>query len=119
MTLKDAEPGILPPQYSNFALAEPAVTGGIDNSNVQEFKTGLQSDIDSLRRQGKQPKMVLDLTQVSQLKGMALRALMEISKDLRKNHGEIVLANVSDAVKENLNMVGFTRTTTLGTPAKP
>ena len=117
MTIKEASEGVLPKEFvKDYVLADPTVVGILDSSNAEEFKSGLQADIEALKQKGKHPKIVLDMAQITELKAGSLRAIKDIDMELRKNHGDLVLANASPEILANLNIIAFDKTTKLGTP---
>lgn len=58
-------------------------------------------------------KLVLDFAQVAYISSAGLRALLIGQKTAASKHGEMVLINVSPAVQQVLDMVGFSQILTI------
>jgi len=113
MTIKEAPPGLLPNPYDKgYTLIEPVVKAEVVVSSSEQLRAGIKADIKTL-------KVILDLSEIEFIAPMGIRALIAEQNELKKNKGEIVLANVPKRVAGALDFMGVAqnfKTITLGTP---
>lgn len=80
------------------------VKGRIDSATAPQFAEALEATTNAGRF-----RMVIDMTGVDFMSSAGFRALLSSQRVCRRyNRGEIVLAAVSDRVKEALELAGFT-----------
>ena len=120
MTIKEAPPGLLPNPYDKgYTLIEPVVKAEVVVSSSEQLRAGIKADIKTLKDQKKPLKVILDLSEIEFIAPMGIRALIAEQNELKKNKGEIVLANVPKRVAGALDFMGVVqnfKTITLGTP---
>ncbi len=93
--------------HSHTAMANTAVTvihleGELDTNTVKELETALNEMFSHKRY-----KIVLDMKKLTYISSSGFGMLAGIIQDVRKNKGDIKIANVSPDVKEVLQMLEF------------
>ena len=78
------------------------VVGRITSENASEFDAVLAELIDKGRYE-----LVLDLSAVSYMSSAGLRALVGALRTCKRYSGDVRLANISDRVKEVLDLAGL------------
>ena len=78
---------------SNNAVTVVDIEGVLDINTVSDFETLLQ---DLFKK--KQYKLVLNMKQLTYISSAGFGVLMSIIKDVRKNRGDIKIANVSSDI---------------------
>ena len=76
-----------------------AVSGRVDTVTAPEFEAGLKF--------GSAKSVVIDLSNVPYMSSAGLRLLLSAHKTLHGRGGELKIANVQAAVKEVLDITGF------------
>ena len=80
------------------------VKGRVDSATAAQLGEALEETTKS-----GQHKIVLDMSEVEQMSSAGMRVLIVTQKECKRlNRGEVVLAVVSDRIKEALDLVGFT-----------
>lgn len=80
------------------------VSGRIDSATAPQLAQALQALTENNRF-----KIVLDLAKVEYMSSAGLRTLLATQRQCRRyNRGELVLAAVPKAIKETLELAGFT-----------
>ena len=76
-----------------------SVSGRIDTVTAPQFEAGLKF--------GDATQVVIDLANVSYMSSAGLRLLLSSHKAMLAKGGELKIANVQDAVREVLDITGF------------
>lgn len=77
--------------------------GRLDTLNVQEIETELRSFCTDGPK-----KVVIDLSRTEYVASSGLRVMLQMTRELMKNGGAIVLAGLKPAVRKIFEMAGFT-----------
>ncbi len=78
------------------------IRGRVDSTNATKLGDSLSEQIDAGRNQ-----IVLDLSNVEYMSSAGLREIVAALKKVKKNNGDLRLANLSPRVKEVLDLAGL------------
>ncbi len=79
------------------------ISGRIDSSNASELDETLKQLADQDRHQ-----LVLNLAQVDYMSSAGLRAVVTALRTCKKNNGDVRISQISERVKEVLELSGLT-----------
>jgi len=77
-------------------------SGRIDGSNAPELAAAFKDLTDSGTM-----NMVFDMSEVNFMASAGWWVLIDVQKTCKKNHGELVLANINSSILESLKLVGM------------
>lgn len=106
MTRKEV-PGIVQSEFSGYPQIDPVVEREVYTGNAELFIRGIKTDLETIREAHKPLKVVLDLQSIESIGATGLRLLRALQIDLKREKGEIVLANSSKKVSAVLELSGF------------
>ena len=88
-------------EVSNVTVV--TVAGRVDSATAPELENALKQLVD-----GSQNRLVLDLAGVDYMSSAGLRAMVSTLKSVKRNNGDLRLANPSSRVGEVLRLAGLT-----------
>lgn len=95
-------------EFTSRAVADLVVAtplGRIDHASAEQFKEALAPLLDAcVAGRG---RIVLDLTGVDYISSVGLRVLMLAAKQVREQHGEMVIAGMQPVVREIFEISRF------------
>lgn len=74
----------------------------LDSSNAGEFEDALRASL-----KGHVGNVVVDMTELTYISSAGLRAILLVTRTLRKTHQHLAICSLSDNIKELFRVSGF------------
>lgn len=87
-----------------FSIQVVDIRGYLDSSTFQELQDHLQDLID----QGEH-RIIIDFEQLNYISSAGMGVLMGMLQEVRQNHGDLKLVNMSSKIQNLFDMLGFSR----------
>lgn len=91
-------------KVDEMAVQIVKVEGYLDSSTFDQLQDHMQSLIDANKF-----NIVVEFGQLNYISSAGLGVLMSMLKEVRRNHGDLKLANMSTKVRNLFDMLGFSR----------
>lgn len=77
------------------------IEGRLDTTTAPQLEAELSQSIDGMQ------KVYLDFSKLEYISSAGLRVLLSTQKKMKKQHGELIIRNANDTIKEVFEITGF------------
>jgi anti-sigma B factor antagonist len=77
------------------------ISGSVDSKTAADLQSQIMGEVSDAR------KVIMDLHAVDYLSSAGLRILLMVYRQLKANNGKVVLAGVSEEIRDVMAMTGF------------
>jgi anti-sigma B factor antagonist len=77
------------------------ISGSVDSKTAADLQSQIMGEVSDAK------KVIMDLNAVDYLSSAGLRILLMVYRQLKANNGKVVLAGVSEEIRDVMAMTGF------------